>query len=209
MELANVQNDPSFDVTEVNDKIDLHMPAVYDFLVAAGPADYYAAETTISVSAGIIPYALSDDFLSLVNVWVQEGDEWRRPIDQIQDRQRQAYRAPVQSCTLIVEYIPACPVFDEDSDTFDGVDGWDELISAKVARDLLIKREGDVGSVMAIIAQAEKRIRSFSTQRKRGGPKMMVDVESDTCWPYSVQVDAYRLRGANIEVFSSLWGPFT
>lgn len=207
-QLANVENDPSFGNTEANGLINLHMPAVYDFLVAAGPADYYASDYDLSVVAGTSTYALPDDFLSLVNVWVQETDEWRRPLDLIQDRQRQAYRAPLGACTLTLEYIPTCPTMDEDGDTFDGVDGWDELLSAKVARDLLLKREGDVSAVMAIIAMAEKRIRSFSTARKRGGPKYVVDVESDMGWPNSKQVDAYRLRAGNIEVYSSLWGPF-
>lgn len=208
MQLANVQNDPSFETTEVNDLIDQHMPAVYDFLVAAGPADYYASDYELSVVAGTIPYALPNDFLSLVNVFVHESDEWRRPLDPIQDRQRQAYRAPATACTVTLEYIATCPEFDEDTDTFDGVDGWDELISAKVARDILIKREGDVGAVMAIIAMAEKRIRSFSTSRKRGGAKLLPDVESDMGWPRGVQLDGFRLRAGNVEFYSNLWGPF-
>ncbi len=207
-QLANVENDPSFTEAEGNGLITLHMPAVYDFLVAAGPPDYYAADTDVSVVAGQIPYALPDDFLSLVNVWVQETDEWRRPLDQVQDRQRQGYKPPAAAVIVTLEYIPTCPTFDEEEDTFDGVDGWDELISAKVARDIILKREGDVGAVMAIIQGAEKRIRSFAPQRQRGGGRMVVDVESDVAWPYSKQIDGYRLRAGNIEFYSSLWGPF-
>ena len=206
--LANIQNDPNFDDDEVNDLINLHMPAVYDILVAAGPADYYAAEDTVDVVAGQIQYQLPEDFLSLVNVFVHESDEWRRPIDIMRDRQRQSYRAPIQSCTITLEYIPTCPVMDEDSDTFDGVDGWEELVSARVARDLLTKREGDPGVVLATIAQAEKRIRSASTSRVRGGPKLVQDLESDLGWWHSVRVDVYRVRAGNIEFYSNIWWPF-
>jgi hypothetical protein len=207
-QLANVQNDPSFTVAEVNDGINLHMPAVYDFLVAAGPPDYYAADYTFSVSSGIIPYQLPDDFLSAVNFWVLETDQWYRPLDTFQDRMRQAYRGPAMDCTVIMEYIPICPVFDQDADTFDGVDGWEELIAARVARDILVKREGDVTAVLNIMAAAEKRLRAPATQRKRGGPKYLIDVEADMGWPYRIQLDAYRLRGANVEFYSNLWGPF-
>lgn len=205
-QLANVENDGSFTTTELDSLINLHVPAVHDLLVAAG--QYIAASTTVSVVANTIVYALPADFLSLENVWVHESDDYRRPLDPIQDRQRQHFRAPTQACTVTLEYCPAAPVFDDDVDTFDGVDGFDELVSARVARDILVKREGDVSAVMAIIAATEKRVRSVSTQRHRGGPKMIVDVESDHGWPRAVQLDGFRLRGGNIELYSSLWGPF-
>lgn len=208
MQLANIQNDPTFSTDEVNDLINQHMPAVYDMLVAAGPPDYYAADYDINISAGIIPYSIPDDFLSLVNVWVQETDEWLRPLDTFQDRARQTYRGPAMDCTVTLEYVPTCPVFDEDTDTFDGVDGWEDLICARVARDILVKREGDASMAMNLMADAERRLRGPATQRKRGGPKYLIDVEADTGWPYRIQLDAYRLRGSNIEFYSNLWGPF-
>lgn len=207
-QLANIENDPSFGTTEINDLIDLHMPAVYDILVAAGPADYYAATYAIAVSAGVIPYMLPSNFLSLVNVFVVETTDYQRPIDAMADRERQGYRAPAVACTVNMEYIPVCPLLTSDVSTFDGVDGWDELISARVARDILIKRDGDTSNVLAIMQHAERRIRTYSTQRKRGGPKLLVDVEADVCWPHNIQLDAFRLRGGNLELYSSLWGPY-
>lgn len=205
-QLANIENDPNFATSELNALINLHTPAVHDMLVAAG--QYIAASTDFSVVAGTIAYALPADFLSMENVWVQESSDYRRPLDPIQDRQRQHYRSPTQACTVTMEYCTTAPEFDDDADTFDGVDGFDELVSARCARDILVKREGDVSAVMAIIQSTEKRIRSFVTQRHRGGPKMIVDVESDQGWPRSVQLDGFRLRAGNIEFYSSLWGPF-
>ena len=41
-----------------------------------------------------------------------------------------------------------------------------------------------------------------------GVAKYLTDVESEAAWPHSVQLDGYRLRGDNVEVYSSLWGPF-
>lgn len=210
MKLANVENDPSFDVTGINALINLHFPVVYDLLVNAGPADYYAASADYAVSASTIVYPLPDDFMALVTggVLVQESSDYLRPIDPMQDRERQLYRAPVADCAVTMEYIPTCPVLDDDADTFDGVDGWDELVSALSARDILVQREGDTSVVMAIASMSEKRIRSFSGQRTKGGPTYTVDVELDIGWPRSVQLDAYRLRGGNIEFYTSLWGPY-
>jgi hypothetical protein len=208
-QLANVINDPSFPVTKGDDLINLHTPAVYDELVIAGPPDAYSAETQVSVTAGTTTYALPVDFLSLTNVLVHEGDDYKRPIDPIGDRQRQHYRSPQSSATITIEYIPSCPTFDNDADTFDGISGWEELISARVARDILVERQGDTSTVMAIIGASNARIRSSANQRQRVGPKYLPDVESDICWPYSVQIDAWRLRGDNIEFYTSLFGPTT
>ncbi len=202
-------SDPVFTSTKLNALINLHLPAVYDTLVAAGPADYYSSDATVSVTAGTIQYALPSDFLALVNVFVHEGDDYKRVIDAMPDRARQGFRAPQMAGTITVEYIPTCPVLDDDADTFDGVDGWDELVSAKVARDILVEREGDTSVVLGTIAMAEKRIRSYSTSRHRGGSNMLTDVESDICWPYSVQIDTFRLRASNIEFYTSIWGPYT
>ena len=210
MQLANVVNDPSFQPADVNELINLHWPAVYDQLIAAGPADYYTAETPITTTAGLSVYALPTDFFALTNVLVQESGSYLRPLDPMGgDRQRQHYQpCQVTGATVILEYIPTAPTFDDDADTFDGVDGWDELLSAKVARDIVIKRQGDVTPLMAIIAGTEKRIQSFAKGRQRMGPKLLPDVESDICWPYSVQIDAWRLRGDNIELFTALFGPY-
>jgi hypothetical protein len=205
-QLANVVNDASFDDEDVNQLVRLYVPTVHDMLVAAGM--YIASETPVAVTAGTTVYGLPADFLSLECVWVLESSDYRRPLDPVPERQRQHYRSPITDASVILEYCSAAPLLEDDSDTFDAVDGFDELVSAKVARDLIAKREGDPSVVMSMIATSEQRIRSHSTQRHRGGPKMIVDLESDCGWPRSVQLDGFRLRGDNIEFYSSLWGPF-
>jgi hypothetical protein len=206
-QLANVENDPNVTAAEINELINLHLTSVYDLLVGAGPADYYAAETIITVVPGVIASGLPADFMQLVGVFAHETTDIRRPVDPMQERDRSSFKACSSAWSVTLEYIPACPTMTLDADTFDGVDGWDELISAKVARDILAKREGDVSVVMAIMAQTEARIRTRASPRDRGGPKYIMDVEcSSNDWPRSVRVDAYRLRAGNLELFESLCG---
>lgn len=205
--LANVVNDPAFDQTYLLDLMNAHAPAVYDYLVAAAPSGYYAADANIDFTAGTIPYAIPNDFMSLVEVRVQETSEFQRPLDPMESRGRQHFRAPVVGGTIVMEYVPTCPSFTLLS-TFNGVDGWDELIAAKMARDILVGRQGDVSTVMNIIAMTERRILAASKQRDRAGPKYLTDYENDQTWPWSVQIDAYRLRGDYIEIYSALFSPF-
>jgi hypothetical protein len=135
-----------------------------------------------------------------------ENADWRRPLDPVRDRQRGGYRAPTVAATIELEYLPSCPLMTDDGDTFDGVDGWEELISAKIALYIMGKRKSDPSLPLSIIAETEKRIRTMSSNRDRWGGKHITDVETTFLWPRSVRVDAYRLRAGNIEVFESVYG---
>ena len=207
-QLANVVNDPSILDADLNEWINLHLTSVYDLLVSAGPADYYAADHPITTVAGTIAYALPATFMKFTALFANESTDLKRRIYPMQDADRASFKAPSGAWSLTMEYIPACPTLAADGDTFDGVDGWDEIVSAKVAREILTQREGDPSVVMAIIAQTEARIRSQASPRDRGGPKMIVDVEQEFVWPRSVRVDSYRLRAGNIELYEELWGTY-
>jgi hypothetical protein len=205
-QLANVENDPNITDSEMNELVNLHLPSVYELCLLAGPSDYYAASASFNVTVGISAYALPADFRALTEVMLVENADWRRPLEPLRPRRRGGFKAPSATATVEIEYLPSCPVMALDSDTFDGVDGWDELISAKIARDIIAKRKSDPSLVLAIIAETEKRIRSLSTSRDKFGGKQITDVETDALWPRSVRIDAYRLRAGNIEFFESVYG---
>lgn len=205
-QLANVENDPSVLDADINEWLNLHLTDVYDLLVAAGPPDYYAASTTVTTVSGTIEYALPSDFLSIVNVYANESSDIRRSIDPIGDRERHAFKAPNGAWSVTVEYIPVCPTLSSDGSTFDGINGWDELVAAKTAIMLLAKREGDPTIPVNIVTATMARIKSAASQRQRGGPRLINDVEQEYMWPRSVRIDGFRLRAGNIELYESLWG---
>lgn len=205
-QLANVESDPNITDSELNELLNLYLPSVYELCLLAGPADYYAASYTVSVTAGTSEYSLPSDFRALTEVMVVENADWKRPIEPLRPRERGGYKAPSVDATVEIEYLPSCPIMSDDADTFDGVDGWDELISARVARDVIGKRKSDPSLVMAIIAETEKRIRSLSTSRDKFGGKKIIDVETEYLWPRAIRIDAYRLRAGNIEFYESVYG---
>lgn len=211
-QLSDTENDPNVGDAELTALANRHLTEVYDTLVDAGPADYYAATESITTAAGVTTYALPADFRSLLDVYARESATEVRNIPPVGAGERGKYRSPSGVWTLDVEYIPVAPTLVDDGDTFDGVSGWEELIANLMARDTMIKRESDPSAVMANISRLEGRIASRSRQRDKGHPKRIVDTDEQAArtWPWgyqnNVRVCAYRLRGANIEFYESVWG---
>lgn len=210
-QLSDTENDVNISTAEWNALANRHIPKVYDMLVDAGPADYYAATTQITTSDGVIEYALPASFRNLVAVYMRESADERRPILAMREATRANYKAPTGSWTLDVEYIPTPPTLEDDGDTFDGVSGWDELIVALMARDVMAKRESDPSVVMSIIASEQARIVARSRKRDRG-PRWVVDLDETTERPFpyyysnNSRIACYRLRADNLELYEPLWG---
>lgn len=183
---------------EVTDVINDELCELYDLLVS----EYVAAETTITTTSQILVYTLPGDFRTLLAVYADEGGGKRRVILPANEHERALYTAPQDAYDVIVKYVPTAPVLSLDDDTFDGVSGWDSLITARVARRLLQKRKTETSSLDAEIAQLEQRVRSVR-RRDLGNARRVTDIEEDYSWPYAdtVQVRAYMLVGDNIELY--------
>lgn len=204
-QMADMVSSSFVGTAEWDDLCNRHLAEVYDLLVASAPSDYYASDYAVTTQSGVVAYALPADFRSLVGAYVNDNGRYH-PLVPMRDGQRASYEAPAGAYAVTLEYIPAPPVFTADGDTFDGVSGWEELVSALMARDALVKEESDPSAVMAIIARLTARIRSASSGRHRG-PKLctnVLDATSDyPAWSNASPVHAYRLRAGNIELYRS------
>ena len=205
-QLSNTESDPNVTDSELTALANRHSTEVYDTLVDAGPPEYYASSTTVSVVSGTIAYALASDFRNLIDVYVHETDTQRRALVPMGEGQRGRYQAPTAAVTCTVEYIAAPGTMSADGDTFDGISGWEELIANLMARDVMIKREADPGAVMSTIGRLEGRVRSKARNRDRGHPKRVTDTDEQwTDWnPAATSVCVYRLRAGNLEIYEPL-----
>lgn len=210
--LANVENDTT-NVTdaELLTLANLHYPTLYDELVAAAPPEYYSATTAVVTAAGTTTYALPATFKDLTDVHVRETSDARRPLYPMPSGSRSRFKAPTGVWTIDVDYTPAATVLTTGSDTIDGVSGYEEVVAALMARDVMVKREADPGAVMAIIERGRARIRSMARNRDRGQPKRIVDLDDAMpSWPWEYAfgsgIACYRLRGNNIEFYEPLSG---
>lgn len=211
-ELSDTENDPNITDPELTSLANRHVPELWDRLVDAGPADYYAATTQITTTAGIAEYPLEVDFRNLVSVFVQETPDEVRQLPPMPTMARSRFKAPTGVWTLNVEYIPVPPKLEDDGDTIDTVSGFGELVANLMARDVMIKRKDDPSIVMNNIARLEARITARARSRDKGGGKFVTDLDDARQSPYPFgfisqsALACYRLRGDNLELYESTWG---
>lgn len=187
---------------EIQNWINSNLCEVYDLLVQAGPPDYYSITFPFSTTAGVTSYALPANFRSMTCLYAVENVDYRRPVREISDYERAKFRPPQNIYNVEMEYVPAPPILENPADTFDGVSGWEELIVAMTARDMLMKEESDVSMMQARIDRLHGRIRTASSQRG-AGPRYITDVTLSDIWlyPFTTLIRGCRIRGDNIELY--------
>lgn len=199
---------------EWTDNINQAMTEVYDALVNAGPADYYAGTQAYTTTAGTSTYALPTDFRALVNLFQVDNTSGRKvPLSQLENSNMGLVIAPRTGVTMSMEYIPAPPTLSAPSDTFDGVSGWEELISVIAARKAVAKEDGDIGPLNLMASELRARM-GAKAQRVRA-PRFATDIRATVdrgpwasnfygATPFPLV--GYRLRAGNIEVYEPLYG---
>lgn len=201
---ADMINSQFVSDAEANAWINSNLCEVYDTLVQAGPPDYYSAAVTINTISGISSYALPADFRSAAVLYAVDSlSQRKRPVIGINDYEVANFQAPQGVYQLQLRYIPSPPELVSDSDTFDGVSGWEELIVAMTARDMLMKEESDVSAMVDRIERLKMRIRTASSQRD-AGPQYITNVNNARRWNCDLpnaRITGYIIRGDFIELF--------
>lgn len=197
------------DDDELNDLINECITENWDLLVSCAPPDFYAGSTNLSITSGTTAYSLPSDFYRLRAVQVVEAADEYRPIGPVQDAEIQRYRAPNTSATVRLRYIPTAPLLTSDASTFDGVNGWGELVVMNAAIDVLNKRGQDPSALMAKRDRFVERIR-LNVTRDAGEPPRVRRASArnaDRFRIYNNTVDGYILRAGNIEIYryAGLW----
>jgi hypothetical protein len=166
--------------------------------------DYFLSSVDVSVTSGTANYNLSTagaaDVYKILGVDVQDSGRWyslRRfnwsERNQLQDsgstKRNTRYRVmadnvrlrpdPGWSGTLRVWYIPAPSVLSADSDTFDGIAGWEEYVILDCIIKARIKDEESYDSILNQKTILEKKIRAQANERDDGEPDRVRDVESE------------------------------
>lgn len=82
---------------------------------------------------------------------------------------------PQAGLTIQLWYIPEPSTLASDTDTFDGISGWEEYIIVDAAIKALQKEESDVSVLMAQKQALGKRIEAMAETRDPGSPATVVD----------------------------------
>ncbi len=185
---------------ELNRLLNSKLAELYDKLVDAGGHEYYASESTVSVVASTSTYTLPSDFYRMISVVAEWSSNDFQELDDLSsvshapDYQNfgnwgsgglQGYRlragnirlypTPTKATTLRLQYVPACPTFALDADTFDGVNGWEKLVTLGTALEMRIIEQNDFADIAGLYAEQLERVDALAAKRDNH-PKRVVEV---------------------------------
>jgi hypothetical protein len=173
---------------------------IHDILVQKWGNDFPGlSSTTITTAADTDTYALPTDCYNLMGVDLVEGNN-TYTLRRFEFGERNRYKNTVllgytsevflyrregNNITLVpvptgvhsikVWYVPVWTNLVATTDTYDGVNGWDEYIVVDVATRLLAKEESDVSVMMSRKAALLERIEAAADNRDGAWPVRVLD----------------------------------
>lgn len=211
---AFVPDSGSTDVGTLNDLVNLAGAELWDLLVSARGESYYDKTGTLAVVGGTSIYTLPADFYQLRSVqleWTTQDHEPVDPLEKLEDRpgfvnwgtwgsgSLKAFRllgtaaveqiefvpAPTSAVTARLYYTPCWTDLTTDAQTFNGVNGWEDLIALKVAMKLRAIEEQPFADLVALFNPVEQRIRQMAADRASSAVKRVRQVypEGGARWP--------------------------
>jgi hypothetical protein len=200
-----------FTAIELNRILNQQLADFYDLLVAARGHEYYADDATIAVIDGTAAYDLPDDFYQLLALNLEWGENDVEPMNALNNYQdiwlyknseggwykgtRKAYRlraeqidfypTPTAAVTARVYYVPAFVPLVDDEDTFDGVNGWEKLVTLGAAIEMLeIEEVGSGARLQKLYDATRERIEGLAADRDAATPVEVRDVECRRWYRY-------------------------
>lgn len=224
-ELADMPNSTFVSDTNLNEYINRGIAKLYGKLVGARGQDYYEKSATFVTTQGTQSYPMSTwtpattDFWQLLQVEISAGGFKRvmQPFMRKEHAKFSEFSVP-GGYTITVYYVPYATRLVNDSDAFDGINGWEEYVIRDATVELLNKEETDVSIHLNRMAQIEKEIEGLASDRDAGWPERIVDVSQRgrrvgaSAWMGGSPM--YRLHGnSTIDGASPsldiIWGPIS
>ncbi len=187
----------------------------WDAIMAAGEVGEFVKRVTFTTTAGTLEYPLEDvgttqgiipddDFYKVATVYVDETNGHLRPIPRISPGEEQAYRAPAAAVPMVLYYVPCAPVWTLGTETFDGINGWEEHTLCTAAIFVMNKKQDDATPFKQRKRELEVRIASMGN-RSRGEPPRVVrkrkQAYQDRYAYWHNNVSCWDIRGGNLELF--------
>lgn len=208
MQNSNFIDSTSGVTCEANNIINASAAELYDLLVT-NFEDYYTSSSTISVVSGTDTYSLPASFYKLLGVdLVIDSNGNAVTLKRFSFSDRNAFLftptmsvvglaylrymlqgqnikfvpLPSSASTVKLWFIPTLTPLSADSDTFDGINGWEDYIIVDSAIRFLTKEESDTSSLAAEKASIIKRINDSAPNRDAGSSGRVSDINKAQGW---------------------------
>jgi hypothetical protein len=191
-------------VASVTDLVNLALAELYDLLVGAGGEEFYVTSAALPVVAGTALYSLPATFYRFSGLslnWSADSQEEvpristpRQRVDlmngaswaeryrkgcRIQGAQLELVPTPTSAVSGTLYYIPTCPKLAADTDTFDGVNGWEKMVALRVACEMRAIEERPYTDLEGLYERERRRIESLVSEREGAHPAQIVDVDPE------------------------------
>lgn len=209
---ADMENSTFLSTTEWNTLINKSAKELYDILVSVYE-DYFEAESIFATVNAQESYPLPANFYKLLGADQIIANSQAVPLRPYEALNRNAFNSYTPAGLQIqLRYVPTLAPLVSDSDTFDGVNGWEEYVIVDAARKAAIKEESFelAGQLKADKADLKARIEAMAPDRDSGYGDRVNDVygEQSLAEIYYSPLIRYRLVGQLIRLQASVvgWG---
>lgn len=200
---ADMVNSRFITDAELNYFINASYGELYDLLINARGENYYVSSYNFTTTINQDTYPLPADFFKLMGVdyvtsttqaitlkafrW-QERNRFREPfynvrnynlMYQIRGNNLVFIPTPNGNQQIRLWYIPRHGELSLDSDTFDGINGWEEYIIIDCAIKMRVKEESPVEELIIAKNDMKARILAACSGRDSGEPPRVVDTDSN------------------------------
>ena len=179
-------------------------PELYDELVGSYE-NYFVARADITLAPGTTFYNMPANFYKLIGMDFKVNADSYVTLYNFNELDRNntfASSSAIPQGTVRVRYVPAPQVFTSVTDSFDGVAGWDRLLSLLLAIDMADAEETDSTPLYRKYQRTLKRIVDMSATRDAGMPSTVTDVYNRNMWSYYASI-RYRLQGSQVEFITT------
>ena len=179
------------------------------FNTVTNQQEYALGGTIYSLTAGGALIAMAD-FYKVKTLYCNDGNGLYRPVSRVTPQEEYGQKAPDAVKTMKLCYLPCAPVWNTGSESFDGINGYEEWIVQGLAYAIRVKQQDDGGSHKGEQREIEEQIRT-SANRNADEPPRVIRRRAAGKWaartlPYSGGVGGWDLRGQNFELFAPSFG---
>ncbi len=207
--MTDTEADSHLTDTELYSVLTSAVSDTWDKIISAGRGDHYVKSVTFNTVANQTDYLISTvvsagDFYKVSRLLVDEGNGQFRPLTRINGQEIQSYRGPTAVIPMKLYYAPCAPVWTLGSESFDGINGWEEHVLAVAAMAVKKKKQDDYAPFRQLKADLEKRM-SLGASRDDGEPPRVVrkaySRRNDYYAAFRANVSWYDVTGLNIQLF--------
>lgn len=201
---ADMRNSSFVSDTELLVLINEAYTEMYDLLVSAFE-NYYTQTYSFAVSSASQSYAMPSDFYKIIGVDFEVSLGQYITLHPYRELDRNGSFTSIGNIptgNIKLRYVPIPQVFTADTDTIDGVAGWEALLVTDVAIMMLDQEEANTDRLELRRKRIYTRITQMSQNRDIGMPATISDVYSSII-PRIFSALRYRLYGNNMEFIST------